>query len=369
MPGAGPTGLFLLRWIIAFTVICSVFVVLRFWAKRITKRKFFVDDAFVVLAFLSTIANEGVVIWAIFNGLGEPSSEVPQEGLVVQAKVFIIPAAITWLVGSVCLKLAMLYLYLRVFSIAQFKRWVYALIVVVACYGIAFLAVFPTICHPISHIWAPVPGGWCHNPAIEQFTSVGLNLIIDLAIVILPMPTLWSLKMPLYNKVFISIMFSFGLVTIGIMCWRIWITAQSAKTPDLFLHLAEVGLVSELELWLGIVVVCMPTLKPLITKYVSPKILKLKSATGSSRSRSDNVQLKYLKRSQDRQGYRNIEGEHGNISGYLQNQEGTGSAGAIRTECRFDPAAEPLDDHIEPDKIHVRQDIESHGYTEGVMVR
>ncbi|RYP00865.1 hypothetical protein DL764_006388 [Monosporascus ibericus] len=121
-------------------------------------------------------------------------------------------------------------------------------------------------------------------------------------------------------------MLRFGLV---------WVL-DDCKLPD-------VGLVSELELWLGIIIVCMPTLKSLAV------------------TKSDDVPLRSSKRSQDRQGDRNIKGEYGNVNGYLQNQEGTGLAGAITTGCRFDPAAEHLDDRIEPYKIHARQDIDQLG--------
>ena len=124
----------------------------------------------------------------------------------------------TWLAGSICLKLSMLFLYLRIFSVAQFKRWVYALIAVVISYGIAFIIVFPTNCQPIYQLWAPVPGGWCHNVTIEEFASVSINMAIDIAIIVLPMPLLWSLRMPVYNKVFVSVMFSFGLMLVICVC-------------------------------------------------------------------------------------------------------------------------------------------------------
>ncbi|KAL7627701.1 hypothetical protein AAE478_001895 [Parahypoxylon ruwenzoriense] len=91
MSAPGSTGRFLLSWVIAFTVICSVFLVLRFWAARLTKRRFYADDAFVILSFACTIANEGVIIWAIDNGLGKPSNEVPPDELAVQAKVWTAP--------------------------------------------------------------------------------------------------------------------------------------------------------------------------------------------------------------------------------------------------------------------------------------
>lgn len=112
----------------------------------------------------------------------------------------------------------MLFLYLRIFSVAYFKRWVYAIIAIVISYGIAFVVVFPTNCRPVYQLWAPVPGGWCNDVTIEEFSSVSINMVIDLAIILLPMPILWGLKMPVYNKVFISVMFSFGLMLVLCIC-------------------------------------------------------------------------------------------------------------------------------------------------------
>jgi hypothetical protein len=52
MSQPGLVGRSLLNWIIAFTIICTGFLILRLWAARITKRRFFVDDAFVLVAFV-----------------------------------------------------------------------------------------------------------------------------------------------------------------------------------------------------------------------------------------------------------------------------------------------------------------------------
>jgi hypothetical protein len=127
-------------------------------------------------------------------------------------QIFQVPCAITWLVATVCAKMSMLFLYTRIFSVAHFRKSSYAVMVVVVGYFITFMALFMTNCVPLYHLWHPVPGGWCREVTIEEYTSVAFNLVIDLAIVILPMPALWRLQMPLRNKVYVSIMFSIGLM-------------------------------------------------------------------------------------------------------------------------------------------------------------
>ncbi|KAI0838423.1 hypothetical protein F5Y06DRAFT_268049 [Hypoxylon sp. FL0890] len=347
--GATPSGLALLRWIIAFFVICSVFMLLRLWAARLTKRRFYADDAFSIIGFASTISQGSVTIWAVFHGMGAHEVDLPIEDVLLLGKIFQLPCAITWLFGTVCVKLAMLFLYIRVFSTAQFKRWTYALMGVVVCYFVAFLIVFMTNCIPLSNLWDPVPGGWCRELTTEEYTSVVFNLVIDLSIVILPMPVLWQLKLPFRDKIFVSMMFGMGIITIAVMCWRLEATTESLRDPDFPYHLSEIGLISCLELWLGVIVNCMPTLGPLIQTYVKPAINKVKSSvsSGSQYSRRQ-IRLEQLSNSHSRKKYQNLDSSHDMSNSF-----------ALRTECVHDPTAKIPEVETDQRVIHVRRDIES----------
>lgn len=88
------------------------------------------------------------------------------------------------------------------------------------------------------------------------------------------------------------------------MAWRIQATYVSEKNPDFVYSLATIGLISGLELWLGILVACMPTILPVIQTYVRPAFDRLTSyyysRRGSSRNKrgdsdkpipSDDIQL------------------------------------------------------------------------------
>ena len=88
----------------------------------------------------------------------------------------------------------------------------YVLMFCVAGYGIAFVCVFFTNCVPLDYPWNPVPGGHCKDVAIEEILSVSVNMVIDTAIVILPMPVLWGLQLATRKKIAISGIFSLGLL-------------------------------------------------------------------------------------------------------------------------------------------------------------
>ena len=65
------------------------------------------------------------------------------------------------------------------------------------------------------------------------------------------------------------------------MGWRVQITVQAVTQADFVYGLGNIGLVTHLEIWLGIIIACLPTLAPLFSKYLAPVVSK---ARGSKRS-------------------------------------------------------------------------------------
>ncbi len=79
------------------------------------------------------------------------------------------------------------------------------------------------------------------------------------------------------------------------MCYRIDQTVNS--DPDPMLAIAKIGLLSNLELWLGIIVACLPTMAPFVRTYVQPGLSKLSrkiygSSGLSTTERTPRVQLR-----------------------------------------------------------------------------
>lgn len=85
------------------------------------------------------------------------------------------------------------------------------MVALVSCYGIAFLVVYLTNCTPVDQLWKQHPNGHCRDMQYSDYATVGMNMFLDLAIFVLPMPTLWSLQLPAKKKAIITVMFSLGL--------------------------------------------------------------------------------------------------------------------------------------------------------------
>lgn len=119
---------------------------------------------------------------------------------------------IVWLLGNVFAKLSILCLYNRIFTLSKFQLKVHAAMGFTVAYCVAFLSLFIFRCRPISAFWNPRAGYWCREIYAEEFSSVSFSIVIDLAIILLPMPLLWGLQMNLTKRLALTAMFSIGLV-------------------------------------------------------------------------------------------------------------------------------------------------------------
>lgn len=121
-------------------------------------------------------------------------------------------SSIVWTLGNSSAKLSILLLYKKTFVHQTFERVLYVIITLTAIYGIVFLAIFASHCHPVSHFWHPESPGSCRNISNEELVSTSLSLVFDLVIIFLPMPLLWRLRITVYKRIALTMIFSIGLM-------------------------------------------------------------------------------------------------------------------------------------------------------------
>lgn len=74
---------------------------------------------------------------------------------------------------------------------------------------VTFEALF--LCRPLAYTWnRTVEGGSCANIKPMALSQAIINTCIDIAVLVLPMPVIWHMKMPLATKFGVVLMFSFG---------------------------------------------------------------------------------------------------------------------------------------------------------------
>ncbi|KAI1181119.1 hypothetical protein F4777DRAFT_585098 [Nemania sp. FL0916] len=382
---------------IVFTVICIFFLVLRFWSAHLSRRKLRWDDFFAVLAFLAKGGLSVAGFWGTFNGLGAHISALTPDQLTVQVKILLI-SEFTYLLGTASVKFSMLFLYYRIYTTPAFKRWCWVVIILNAIYlsksaiwapnprhldvlanpiqaykrlliswaTVSFIPVFLTGCVPLSQYWDPKPGGWCRNTLIGDNATVAANLILDVFVLALPLPVLWRLQMSLRDKLTVTAMFGFGAVTIGLVLWRLVVTQKTRSGSDWTETLCEVGLIASLEVFLGIIAVCVPTLGPLFNAYMRPMLKKLglTKTTHAGSSGANKIYLETIGGSNSNKPSKHAYSEFADsVDRIVSRDESLNFAprgeGKVTAECTYKAKDDPRVSDRDGDGIHVQSDIEA----------
>lgn len=69
-----------------------------------------------------------------------------------------------------------------------------------------------TVCRPLSYTWDKSIEGHCGDILAGYISSAVINVVLDVAVIILPMRILWKLQMRLSKKLLISGIFGLGIM-------------------------------------------------------------------------------------------------------------------------------------------------------------
>ena len=186
-------------------------------------------------------------------------------------------------------KTSILIFYLSLSKNQQIFKWAsWATLAVVNIAGLAltFLNIFQ--CTPVGAVFQQVvpAGAVCTNIVSLYLSSAPVNIITDLVMLFLPMPILTGIRLPRKQKIILIITFSFGAFVTAVDVVRIAYLQSAFQT-----HLAEIGtdgapgsrvlerddfswyaslsfMWSAIEVHVGIICACVPSLKPLVSKIL-----------------------------------------------------------------------------------------------------
>jgi hypothetical protein len=117
------------------------------------------------------------------------------------------------------LKLSFLFFYLRIFTPTRLENWVRLIIAIQVAASLAFT--FATIfqCTPISYAWNNWDGeskGHCVNISAATWSLAIFTIVLDITVLILPIPELRRLIMNRTKKIYVMLMFGLGILYVPI---------------------------------------------------------------------------------------------------------------------------------------------------------
>ncbi|WVF69060.1 hypothetical protein IAT40_003834 [Kwoniella sp. CBS 6097] len=297
--------------VMILAVFSTTFVSLRMISKGWIVRKLTLDDWVTVLAWCFCIACSISIMVGTQVGLGRVGSEVKSEWVAplristYTFTVFYNPAIMT-------IKVSILILYIRMSTAHRFLRIAsISTMVVVVLTGIicTFISIFR--CRPISAGWSTRDNAQCIDVISLYLSTAPINILTDLAILLLPLPILTSLRMEYRQKVVLVTTFIVGGFVTIVDVVRIAYLQQALKAERLLGDSGRVGATvklgdftyyisfalmwSTIETSVGLMCCCVLVLKPLVMRVI-PAMLK-KNRRQSTTARVDTVALTQLSKS------------------------------------------------------------------------
>jgi hypothetical protein len=124
------------------------------------------------------------------------------------------------------LRASMLTLYYRLSPVKAFRWAVIIIFIINLVHGTIRLFLLFFACTPVAKFWnVLITSGHCINMTKYSISAGYTNILFDLALVILPLPTVWNLHLPIRQKIAVSGIFMAGLVYVS----PTHLTIQSTK--------------------------------------------------------------------------------------------------------------------------------------------
>ncbi|KAI1381886.1 hypothetical protein F4677DRAFT_439693 [Hypoxylon crocopeplum] len=168
-------------------------------------------------------------------------------------------------VGLMFVKLAFLTHYYRVLAIKKMRTTFIVAMVIIGCWSLSQIIIGIFICDPVSGFWEKSTDPKCIPNYPQWYINAAGNIATDIAIFVLPLPALVHLHLPKAQRLVLIGIFSLGFFTCAISVIRVKFLQQGG---DFSYENVEGSSWSITELCSGVICACLPTLRPLVSKWV-----------------------------------------------------------------------------------------------------
>ncbi|OTA59298.1 hypothetical protein K449DRAFT_113599 [Hypoxylon sp. EC38] len=207
------------------------------------------------------------------NGLGLDMWFVPHDNITEILRLYYFDELI-YITSLSLTKVSILFFYLKVFPKRSFRIWTWVLIGINLVYAITydFLLIFQ--CNPISGAWKFWDGEFeakCISINVLGWSAAAINIALDVAVIVLPLPELFGLSLSLRKRLQIIAMFAVGFFITIVSIVRLNSLIRFGTTQNLTQDYVETGYWSTIEVPVGIICACMPAVRSLFSLAL-PKI-------------------------------------------------------------------------------------------------
>lgn len=196
---------------IVLTILATVTVLLRLYTRVYIIHAPGTDDAVILLSLLLSWAVCGLTAAMVAHGIGAYVWTSQLDLLPHNAKLVLAWNCVYVLLLYVT-KASVLMQYLRIFAGNGTRGLTYLLLCCLlppALYGI-FGAIF--LCRPVAKLWHVGLDGHCGSLRTYFLVTTSLNIVLDFCVLLLPLPKIWTLRLPRRQKIGLLLVFLLGFL-------------------------------------------------------------------------------------------------------------------------------------------------------------
>ncbi|KAI1393975.1 uncharacterized protein F4822DRAFT_386677 [Hypoxylon trugodes] len=252
----------------AVCLVCTIattVVALRFYTRSFMLKQLGIDDYLIFVAWAFALATGVSQCLNTRNGLGKHVWDLGSETQLRRYLKGFYVSITLYNVGLMFVKLAFLAQYYRVLTIKRMRKTFLSAMVIIGCWSLSQVIVGIFICDPVSGFWEKSSDPTCIPNYPQWYINAAGNIASDIAIFILPLPVIGHLHLPKAQRLVLIGIFSLGFFTCAISVIRIKFLQQGG---DFSYENVEGSSWSITELCSGVICACLPTLRPLVSKWV-----------------------------------------------------------------------------------------------------
>ncbi|KAK5651853.1 hypothetical protein OQA88_11622 [Cercophora sp. LCS_1] len=260
-----------------FLGLAALAVVLRIIARILTKAYFWWDDLCNLFAMGGCIAYAVVNFEAVGKGMGKDIWFLEFHHVNDVVRDFFINMLL-YTTTRFLVRSSIILFYLRVFPLRsdnKLGRILVATLIANVVYNLSFFLTVVFQCQPISYFWTAWEGeheGHCGNFTVLAWVAAITGIIFDAWLLALPFPQLLALNLHWKKKIMGSMMFSVGMAVVVISFIRLKTINQFTRASNPTRDVVELIIWSGIELDVGVICPCLPSLRLLLRK-IMPRII------------------------------------------------------------------------------------------------
>ncbi|KAL5329761.1 hypothetical protein ACEPPN_003279 [Leptodophora sp. 'Broadleaf-Isolate-01'] len=253
-------------------ILAFFFVLGRIVSRVKIVRKWSADDTLIVIAWINALSLTVLFGVATRYGHGHHITDVPLN-LLKTSFLITYTTLMSYQLALSFTKLSILVFYLRVFP-GRREVWLsWTTIGFVVSYSIPFIITDALQCDPITKASFFGPNVTCTRPRNVMIASAVLHTITDVWMVVMILPVIWSLQIAPRQKYSLMTILSLGLfVAVASVARILSILKARDDDPDITWILANFNIWTVIEVCVGLICACAPTIRPLLLK-IFPKLL------------------------------------------------------------------------------------------------